>query len=127
MQIDYKITEAEQEVMEVLWECQGPVRTRELFDIMVSHGRKWKRQTLNTFLYRLESKKIVKRRRAYVEAVLSKEELLQRQTQQMLDTFYDGEYLNFIAALTKNEQIDSETKAKLEGLVGRLKESARVS
>lgn len=127
MQIDYKITEAEREVMEVLWECQGPVRTRELFDIMASRGRKWKRQTLNTFLYRLESKEIVKRRRAYVEAVLSKEELFQRQTQQMLDTFYDGEYLNFIAALTKNTQIDSETRLQLEGLVGRLKESARAS
>ena len=57
--------------------------------------------TLNTLLYRLDQKHIVQRTHAYVESIASKKLLLQLQTQDMLDDLYGGEYLNFIAALTK--------------------------
>lgn len=124
MQADYQISKSEREIMEVLWKCHSFIRTKELLDIMNSRGKEWKRQTLNTLLYRLENKKVVTRKHAYVEAAISEMELLQRQTQQMLDTLYDGEYTNFIAALTKNTQIDSEIKSTLDDLIWHLRESA---
>ena len=43
---------------------------------MKEKGKDWKRQTLNTLLFRLEEKGVIVRRRAYVWSVLSKEELL---------------------------------------------------
>mgnify|MGYP001061451780 CR=1 FL=1 len=111
MKVNHKITGAEREVMEVLWQRTEPKE----------RGKKWKRQTLNTLLFRLEEKGIVSRKRAYVEAALSQEELLQVQTQELLDDFYGGEYGNFFAALTGNKEIDSESKRLLDGLMKKLK------
>ena len=63
MEKDYKVTDAERAVLEVLWEHDEPVQTAELLEQMKQRGRDWKRQTLNTLLSRLDSKEIVKRKR----------------------------------------------------------------
>lgn len=113
MKESYKITKAEREVMEVLWEAAEPVRTKNLLEKMKERGRDWKRQTLNTLLFRLEEKGVVNRRRAYVEAALTEAELLQKQTQEILDDFYSGKLERFCAALVgggrqavKEEDVD---------------------
>lgn len=124
MRVSHKITGSEREVMEVLWgrtEPMQPMQTRELLEVMREKGKKWKRQTLNTLLFRLEEKGIVSRKRAYVEAALTEAELLQVQTQELLDDLYGGEYGNFFAALTGNTEIDSESKKLLDGLMKKLK------
>ena len=54
MKVNHKITGAEREVMEVLWQRTEPMQTRELLEEMKERGKKWKRQTLNTLLFRLE-------------------------------------------------------------------------
>lgn len=117
----HQLTKTEYEIMCLLWQHPGRIRTKELLDKMNLSGKNWKRQTLNTLLYRLEQKHIVQRTHAYVESIASKKLLLQLQTQDMLDNLYGGEYLNFIAALTKNTSIDSNSKAMFDSLVQRLK------
>ena len=112
MKVSHKITGSEREVMEVLWGRTEPMQTRELLEVMREKGKKWKRQTLNTLLFRLEEKGIVSRKRAYVEAAL---------TEELLDDLYGGEYGNFFAALTGNTEIDSESKKLLDGLMKKLK------
>ena len=121
MKVSHKITGSEREVMEVLWGRTEPMQTRELLEVMREKGKKWKRQTLNTLLFRLEEKGIVSRKRAYVEAALTEAELLQVQTQELLDDLYGGEYGNFFAALTGNTEIDSESQKLLDGLMKKLK------
>ena len=59
MRVSHKITGSEREVMEVLWGRTEPMQTRELLEVMREKGKKWKRQTLNTLLFRLEEKGIV--------------------------------------------------------------------
>lgn len=113
----YRITKAEREVMEVIWEANEPVRTKNLLDKMKEKGRDWKRQTLNTLLFRLEEKGIVSRRRAYVEGALSEQELLQKQTQEILDDFYGGKLENFCAALVGNRTVKNEEVDKLYDLI----------
>lgn len=114
----YKITKAEREVMEVIWEASEPVRTKNLLDKMKERGRDWKRQTLNTLLFRLEEKGIVNRKRAYVEEALSEEELLQKQTQEILDEFYGGRLEKFCAALVGGKKAaDEEDIDKLYALI----------
>ena len=66
MKVSHKITETERNVMEVLWENSDPVATRELLEMMKEKGKSWKRQTLNTLLFRLEEKGIVSRDRKSV-------------------------------------------------------------
>ncbi|MCI9279053.1 MAG: BlaI/MecI/CopY family transcriptional regulator [Lachnospiraceae bacterium] len=117
MKESYRITKAEREVMEVIWEAAEPVRTKTLLDKMKERGRDWKRQTLNTLLFRLEEKGIVSRRRAYVEGALSEDELLQKQTQEILDDFYGGKLENFCAALVGNQAIKDDDVDKLYALI----------
>lgn len=117
MKESYRITKAEREVMEVIWEANEPVRTKNLLDKMKEKGRDWKRQTLNTLLFRLEEKGIVSRRRAYVEGALSEQELLQKQTQEILDDFYGGKLENFCAALVGNRTVKNEEVDKLYDLI----------
>ena len=117
MKANHKITGAEREVMEVLWARTEPMQTRELLEEMKERGKKWKRQTLNTLLFRLEEKGIVSRRRAYVEGALSEDELLQKQTQEILDDFYGGKLENFCAALVGNQAIKDDDVDKLYTLI----------
>ena len=106
--------------MEVLWEYSSPVLTRELLDRVNAGKRNWKRQTLNTLLFRLEEKGIVERKRAYVQAALSREELKQKQTQEILNDFYGGRLRNFCAALIGNTRIKEEEAEKLNDLIDKL-------
>lgn len=120
MKDGYRITEAEREVVETLWEYSEPVQTKDLLDRMKEKGRDWKRQTLNTLLFRLEEKGVIVRRRAYVWSVLSKEELRKRQTQGILNDFYDGELKNFCVALIGNTSLNDEDVDKLNALIDEL-------
>lgn len=117
----YKLADAEREVMEVLWEFSEPVQTKDLLDIMQEKGRNWKRQTLNTILSRLEEKGIVNRKRAYVQAALSDKELLQKQTQEIVDNLYGGDLGNFCTAFIGNASLTQEDMDKLNTLIDELK------
>lgn len=121
MKENYKIADAERDVMEALWERSEAVATRELLDIMNQKGKNWKRQTLNTLLFRLEDKKIVIRKRGYVEPAFTETELLQKQTEGLLDNLYGGKLRNFCAALTGQDSISDEEAAKLDALIGELR------
>lgn len=121
MKDSYKIADAERDVMEILWKHSEPVSTKDLLDIMNQNGKNWKRQTLNTLLFRLEDKKIVRRKRGYVEPALTEVELFQKQTEELLDSFYGGKLRNFCAALTGQAEITDEEADKLEALIGELR------
>lgn len=119
---DYRVTEAEKAVLEVLWEHAEPVQTAELLEQMKQKGRDWKRQTLNTLLSRLDSKEIVSRKRGYVQAALTSEELLMKQTQGILDNFYGGKLENFCTALLGSTKVKDDDIAKLSALIDKLQD-----
>lgn len=124
MKDSYKIADAERDVMEILWQHPEPVSTRELLDIMNGRGKNWKRQTLNTLLFRLEDKKVVARKRGYVTPALSETELLQKQTEEILNNFYGGKFRNFCAALAGNDTISDVEAAELEKMIEKLREKS---
>lgn len=119
MRNSYKLADAEQEVMQALWET-GLISTSDLLEVMNRRGKKWKRQTLNTLLARLEEKGVVSRERAFVEAKISEKELVQRQTKEILDHFYGGKLKNFFAALVGDASIDDEDVESLNALIDEL-------
>lgn len=122
MKVSHKITETERNVMEVLWEHSDAVATKDLLEMMKEKGKDWKRQTLNTLLFRLEEKGIVARTRAYVKAAMSKEELLQAQTQELLDEFYGGKISNFFIALAGSAKVTAEDAGRLDALLEEMKQ-----
>lgn len=121
----YKLAEAEREIMEVLWENGGKLSTGDLMGQMHERGKKWKRQTLNTLLTRLEEKKVISRPRAYVEARMTENDLQQLQAREILDNFYGGKLQNFCAALVGNERLDEEEAARLNTMIDDLVEKKK--
>lgn len=116
----YKLADAEREILMVLWEYTEPIQTKDLLELVNLRGRNWKRQTLNTLLSRLEKKGIVNRKYAYVQAALSEKELLQRQTQEILDDFYGGKLGDFCAALVGDTKIRKEDAEELNALIDKM-------
>lgn len=113
----YILTNAEHDVMETLWESEKPVRTRYLLDKMSEKGKNWKRQTLNTLLFRLEDKGVITRRRGEIDNFLSESELMQTQTKRLLDNLYGGKLENFCAALAGSKNLPEEEVKRLYELI----------
>lgn len=107
----YNISEAEMEVMEKLWEQEGGIRQSELLALFEADGKEWKRQTLNTFLARLEDKGLVKRENRIVNAVYSREEYNGMQMKTVIDHVYGGRLSKFVASFVKDHSI-TESDAK---------------
>ena len=124
MKIFYKVAPAEVEVMEVLWEQEKMILTRDLLELMAARGRNWKRQTLNTVISRLDSKGLVIRKRGYVIAALTEEELMRKLARRILDEYYDGILKNFCIALLGKS---AETEAKIDKLVSEVEKLEKES
>ena len=59
MERNYRVSDSEMEVMKMLWRQKEGIKQSQLLDLFTKEGKEWKRQTLNTFLSRLETKGLV--------------------------------------------------------------------
>lgn len=107
----YDMSAAELEVMEKLWEHEEGIKQSELLALFEADGKKWKRQTLNTFLSRLENKGLVKRENRIVYVVYSRETYSGMQMKTVIDYVYGGRLSKFVASFVKENSI-SESDAK---------------
>lgn len=109
------LSEAEREVMEVLWE-NTPIKQSILLEKCNERGKDWKRQTLNTLLIRLEEKGIVKREKRIVSAVISGKQYGTQQITEILNRFFDGKLSNFMCAFSNEELSEDEAEKLLEDI-----------
>lgn len=110
-----KLSETEMEVMQIIWECAYPITSGELLNIFTEEkGKRWKPQTIATFLARLVEKGVLastkKQGRTNIYfPLISLEEYRSEEAKSLLETLYEGSIKNFIATLidgnklTKNE------------------------
>lgn len=116
----YNISDAEMEVMEKLWEQGDSIKQSELLALFEADGKEWKRQTLNTFLTRLEDKGLLTREHRIVKPVYSREEYNCIQMKTVIDHMYEGKLSNFVAAFVRENSIkESDAKALIEILENR--------
>ena len=108
MKKSYNMSDAEREVMEKLWDQTESIRQSHLLALCEENGKEWKRQTLNTFLSRLEEKGLVERENRMVRAVYGREEYNLLQMKESIDHMYGGKLSNFVAAFTKENGINEE-------------------
>lgn len=85
-----RVSEAELEVMEMLWDQEGAVKQSQLLALFEEDGKEWKRQTLNTLLSRLEDKGLVERKNRMVEAVYSRKTYYNMQMNTVINRMYGG-------------------------------------
>jgi len=105
------ITDAELDIMKVLWE-NGALASPAIFEAMKS-GKGKHRGTLKTLLARLVKKGVVRceeinaRNYLYIP-VITKEEYINESRQRMIDKVYDGSAKNLITNFLKEEKITRE-------------------
>lgn len=103
----YGLSEAEYQLMELIWEAGHSLSFGEIETYLIEHtDKKWKKQTLHTYLTRLIKKGALKmigngRKHLYEPAML-KEEYISYWTHSFLEDSFGGSLGNFVSALTGN-------------------------
>jgi Predicted transcriptional regulator len=100
-----KMSDSEMEIMKVIWELAIPVTITQLLNIFET--RKWKVQTMGTFLTRLVDKGLLsvskqKNTNVYTAAI-TEQKYNQFEAQNLLASMYDGSLQNFLSALHGGE------------------------
>ena len=107
--MDYKISDSEWKVMEILWE-KGAATQSEVMDALTEH---WNKNTVYTFLSRLEHKGSPKR---YV-AVIGREECVRQEEESFLNKVYHGSAGKLVAAFVEEGRLTEKEKAMLKQLL----------
>lgn len=118
MKSKYNVTEAEWEVLKMLWKQDAwkqdrGIKQSQLLEHFEKAGKEWKRQTLNTFLARLEEKSLVKREKGLVWAVYGEEEFSYLLMKDGIEQLYQGKFSRFVAAFSQRNAIDQEDEQEL--------------
>ena len=117
-----RMSDAEKEIMDIIWSSTHPVTTREILHNLPS-DKSWKQNTVITFLARLMEKGIVKATRVgrayHYEPCLTEQEYRKLETKQFVNEVHKGSLFGFIATLCDSGDI---TKEDIEKLMKRIKE-----
>jgi BlaI family penicillinase repressor len=112
------VSDAELEIMRIIWNKNGRVYLSDLMEVLSKMGKKWKTNTVLTFLSRLAEKKMLKiekkgRINQYI-ALLTEEVYTQTLTQSFLGKFFGGDAKNLVAALLRQDCLSGEDIAELQ-------------
>ena len=106
-----QISEAEFEVMKVVWKY-APINTNEITE-KLTQTTNWSPKTIQTLIKRLVSKKALtyeKQSRVFVYTPLVKEdEYIRRESNTFLNRFYDGNIISMLASYIEDDKL-SETE-----------------
>jgi len=113
-----KLSKTEMEVMQIIWASDHPITSGELLDIFAQQrGKKWKGQTIATFLARLVDKGVltsVKQGRANIyRPRMSPEEYRSQEAKSLLETLYEGSVKNFLATLYDGKELTKDEMTEL--------------
>ncbi|MCD7732029.1 MAG: BlaI/MecI/CopY family transcriptional regulator [Oscillospiraceae bacterium] len=115
--ITHGLSEAEREIMQVMWETGDGVTASMLLS-KFEDSKGWKPQTLNTFLTRLVAKGYLescKRGNANVYSTLiSKAEFESQEASEFVEKNYGGSAKRLIAALVDGGAVSDEELAELK-------------
>lgn len=120
MRSKYNISDSEREVMEMLWKQDAEIKQSALLTLFQEEGKEWKRQTLNTFLSRLEEKGLVIRQSRMVRAACTEEEMNQLIMREAIDIMYQGKLSNFVVAFAEKEGLQKDDAKALKEIIDKL-------
>lgn len=114
-----KISEAEWEVMKVLWE-RSPLTANEIVEIL-SRRTRWQRETIRTLINRLVQKKAVgfekKGRQHHYYSVAAEAECVKAETRSLLRRLRSGAIEPMLAALVEEQRLSTEQIARLKEIL----------
>ena len=113
----YHLPETEREVMEMLWKFPEGIKQSALLKCLNEAGKDWKRQTVNTFITRLEEKGLVRRENRIVWPGMSKEAFKNMEIEDAVEAVYGGLFSNMLMAFAKEKKLSAEDIAQLKKFV----------
>lgn len=118
-----KISDAEYEIMEIIWQSEGEVTTAEIIE-RLDQNNFWKHTTILTLAKRLVDKNVLKLRKEgkvnYYSPTITKEEYKSYQANGFIEDMYDGSIKSLVASLYNNKRIDEEDIEELKDWIRRL-------
>ena len=117
------ISEAESQVMDVLWRAGAPMYADDVIAALVS-GQSWQEATVKTLLNRLLKKGALSAtkdgRRYLYQAVLKRDQWVSSESVGMLERLFGGRVAPLVAHFGKHRKLSSEDIAELKKLIGEL-------
>jgi predicted transcriptional regulator len=117
------ISDAEREVLKVLWD-DGPLTVRRVMARLTDHGQRWSRSTVITLLQRLEKKGYVgsdKSRYAFVfRPLVSREDVISARMNDLAGELCDGEALPLVLAFAERYRFSPAELARFRQMIDEL-------
>lgn len=115
------LSDAELEIMKIIWEKDEPVLFAFLLEELASKGKTWQKNTLITLLARLMDKGYLKakklgRRNEYT-ALVSEAEYQTTQTKNLVDRIFEGNVTGLVSNLIQSDLLTEEEYAELKKLL----------
>ncbi len=110
MNLSKTITDAELEIMKILWREGVPISSTEI-RLELKETKNWEKSTVLTLLRRLADKGIitvVKGDPSSYTPNIKEEDYIAEQTQDMLDRLYGGSVKNLVAALCDSKLTEQD-------------------
>ena len=112
-----KLFDSELKVMEVLWE-QGSKPARDIVDVLAERIG-WNKNTTYTVIKKCIEKGVIEREEpgVFCHALVSKEEVAQSETEQLIDKMFGGSSELFFSSFLKNQGISEEEAERLSQMI----------
>ena len=118
-----RITEAEHEVMEVLWH-EAPLGAAEVAE-RVGQDRGWSVKTVKTLLSRLLAKGVLAHeedgRRFLYRPTVTREDFVARESRRLIDRMFGGRVTPLVAHLAERDSLTPKDIEEIEALLKALK------
>jgi BlaI family penicillinase repressor len=122
-----RISEAEWEVMEVLWR-RSRLTSLEVVQ-QLNHRKEWKDQTIRTMLSRLIQKGVVgytAEGRVYrYRPLVSREKCVQQVSQSFLERVFEGTASSLVLHFVKNNRLSDKDMAELKAILNQNEKGKR--
>jgi BlaI family transcriptional regulator, penicillinase repressor len=124
MPIDKRISDAELDLMEVLWATAEPLTSAEIVD-RLEDQRDWLPATVKTMLSRLVAKGAVTHeedgRRFLYSPAIERDAYVGRESRRFVERLFGGRLSPLVARLAEADALDEKDIAEIEALLKELK------
>ena len=122
------VTEAELEIMRILWELEDGT-TREVVDLLYDTPSRSNYQTVKKLMSRLETKKLVGRKKSGTahtfRPLVQRSDLIERRLSQVADSLCDGSSLPLLTCLLQGKGLSTKERKRLKELFEELTSNSK--
>ena len=122
--MDRRISEAELQVMEVLWAASGPLTATDVAD-QIDAERGWSLATVKTMLSRLAAKGALSHseegRRYLYSPAIERDSYVSGESRRFVDRLFGGRLSPLVARLAEEDALDDDDIAAIEAILKELK------